>query len=235
MTFELQERFEKESIEYFKDWPFMSHSNVGILDGNTILYSGHYALLHYLLFGTYKAAEDHSQKIYIDSKVDWGIINRGPHKPDDNQSHDDYIGLATMSFLGSGYVARLFYERGPSFYKRGSGSRAWFNSQLWRIPGPWQHLKLCAGYDLNWFDRFWWSLGIVSTSFAKKESTSGRLMDWHLRHVYRISKKNYWLCNLAMDFVEKRNSKIYPNLMGDVFSIYFTKEHILAKWSIGIK
>ncbi len=236
MSFELQEKFEKEAIPYFSAWPFMAHSSAGTLDGNCILYAGHYALLHYVLFGEYKAADAHSENIYSFTKVDWGIISRGPHKIGDPQTHDDYLGLCTISFLGSGYVARTIYERGPSYVRKGTNTfRDWFNSQFWRIPGVWQHIKLCAGYDLNLFDQIFWSLGIVSTSLAKKESTSGRLMDWHLRHVYRISRKDYWLCNKAVEFVEKRNSKLYSNLMGDVFKIYFSAEHILAKWSVGIK
>jgi hypothetical protein len=227
LSFELEEKYKKEAEDYFQGVFFKNSAN-GVLDGNAILYSGHYALLYALLFDNYPLADWLSESIYEESKLDWGIITRGPHKWEDNQSHDDYIGLATISFLGKyKWVAWQFKERGPSFHRKGRPLRAWFNSQLWRIPGVWQHLNL--------FDKIFWSLGIFSTSFAKKESTSGRIMDWHLRSVYRLSKKNYWLCNKAMEFVEKRNAKIYPNLMGDVFSIYFTKDHILAKWSIGIK
>lgn len=235
MSFDLEEKFEKEASEYFEG-VFFKHSRGGNLDGNSILYSGHYALLYALLFGSYEKADWLSERIYQDAKVDWGIISRGPHKIGDAQTHDDYLGLSTISFLGSGYVASVFYERGPSYVRKGTNTfRDWFNSQFWRIPGVWQHIKLCAGYELNWFDKIFWSVGIVSTSLAKKDSTSGRILDWHLRSVYRISGKRYWLCDKAVNFVEKRNSKIYSNLMGDVFGIYFSKNHIFSKWAVGIK
>lgn len=235
MSFDLEDKFQKEAAEYFQG-VFFKHSKDGVLDGNAILYSGHYALLYACLFGKFPLGDWLSEAIYEEAKHDWGMITRGPHKWPDAQTHDDYIGLCTISFLGTGYVAKEIYRRGPVFWRKEiKGFRNWFNSQFWRIPGVWQHIKLCAGNEWNLFDKFFWSLGIVSTSLAKKESTSGRLMDWHLRHAYKISCKDYWLCNKAMDFVEKRNAKIYANLMGDVFSIYFTKDHLLAKWSVGIK
>lgn len=236
MSFDLEDKFQKEAAEYFQG-VFFKNSKSGVLDGNAILYSGHYALLYALLFGKYPLADWLSEAIYIEAKHDWGMITRGPHKWPDAQTHDDYIGLATISFLGKyKWVAWQIKARGPVFWRKEiKGFRNWFNSQFWRIPGVWQHLKLCAGDDWNLFDKFWWSLGVVSTSLAKKESTSGRLLDWHLRSVYRLSGRDYWLCNKAMDFVEKRNSKLYSNLMGDVFKIYFSAEHIFAKWSIGIK
>jgi hypothetical protein len=226
---------------YFKEYPLMSRDPEAEPDGNGILYAGTYGLLYARLFGVYENASAHSVILYKKSYLpdQPGLITRGPHKWEDPQAHDDYVGLASLSFLGGSGAAKAITLHGSthgwSFLRKGrTNFREVFNAQFWRLPGLVQHLKLCAQEDWNWFDCALWALGVYSNSFAKHGDTSGTILKWHFIRVYELSGKKNWLCDWAVRKWKHQINSLYQNAMGDVFRIYYGPDHPFAKWALGI-
>lgn len=236
----LSKAFVYDCGPYFTHYPFMSRDPGGELDGNAILYAGTYGVLFQKLFKEYRDADEHSSRIYAAAYVaaQPGIITRGPDKLNEPQTHDDYIGLCSLSNLGNGGVATVFYNYGKnhwwSFFRKGQSLKDWFNDQFWRLPGVVQHIKLCASEKWNIFDSLWWALGVYASSFSSKDNSSGAILTWHMVTAYLQSNEKHWLCDLA---VAKWKAKIiakYPNAMGDVFRIYYGIGHPFTKWAQGL-
>ena len=237
MAADLIQAMQYDFNPYFQHYPFMSRYMDGGLDGNAILYAGHYGLLTAKLFGSYDKAKEHSAELYAKShlKERPGVITRGPHKWNDPQTHDDYVGLATLSFLGGGAAAWFIYSHGKSnhwSFFRGGKIQDWFNAQFWRLPGLVQHLKLCASENLNLFDRLWWAIGVAADAYSK--DASGKLLTWHYVSVYEMSGKKYFLCDWAVRKWKRSIIEAYPDSMGGIFRTYYEQTHPFVKWSQGV-
>lgn len=234
---ELYKAFVYDCGPYFLHYPFMSRDPGTDLDGNAILYAGSYGVLSSVLFGEYKDAADQSARLYAQSYVEPGILSRGPDKLDEPEAHDDYIGLCSLSFLGSSGAAIAICNHGKnnhwSYFRRG-GWKEWFNAQFWRIPGVIQHIKLCAAERWNLLDTIWWSIGVYANSFSKRNNTSGVILTWHMVASYSRSNEKHWLCDYVVSKWKLKIIAKYPNAMGDVFRIYYGKSHPFTKWAQGI-
>jgi hypothetical protein len=229
--------FIEESKPYFDNYPFMAPTKHGELDGNTILYSGTYGMVSNSIFGKYKDAPEHSARLYNESYVPLspGLLTRGPHKWDDPQTHDDYIGMASLSFLGGGGAARAIYEYGKKHgwsYVRNSNPSVsdWFNGQFWRLPGVVQHIKICAGESLSAIGSAWWALGV----YFSAANESGLILTWHMISVYEQTGKRNFLCDYVVRGWKRKLIEKYPNAMGEVFGIYYSPTHLFARWMQGI-
>lgn len=233
----LKEAIDYDSKPYFSNYPFMAHDSGGTIDGNSILYAATYGLLHKKLFGEYQKAAEQSALIYAQSMVSPGVINRGPFCQIP-QTHDDYVGLCTLSFLNHGGAANAIYQHGKAnsfVYPNGGDSyRDMFNGWFWRLPGMVQHIKLCAGVSLNLFDWLLMSLGILWNAYLA-DGTSGIILTWHMVSVYQLGAKKNWLADYAVQTWHRKLIEKYPAAMGDVFGVYFGKSHVLTKWAQGIK
>jgi hypothetical protein len=235
------EKFLEDVRPYFRQYPFMAARPDAELDGNSILYAGTYGLLHQRLFSSYEDAGIHSLLLYKDSYLPSqpGVITRGPHKENDPQTHDDYVGMASLSYLGGSGAAKAIALHGKnhcwSFRRKGHNTIAEiFNAQFWRLPGLVQHLKLCARGEWNALDYLFWSIGVFASSFAKHGDTSGTILTWHFVRVYEQSGKKNWLCDWAVRKWKLQINSLYLNAMGDVFRIYYGPDHPFAKWALGI-
>lgn len=234
-----KEEFLADFSAYFNEYPFMSRYPHKDPDGNGILYAGTYGLLYSKLFGEYGLAAEHSALLYRNSylREKPGVLTRGPHKWGDPQTHDDYIGLCTLSAMGGGGAATAVYQHGKRnwwFYFRSGGWRDRFNAIFYRIPGVVQHIKMCAGERLTALDSFMLAVGLYFNSFTKKSSTSGKIVKWHMASIYLRGSQKNWLCDWAVQkWIEALMEK-YPGGMGEVFEIYYGPDHPLAKWGQGI-
>lgn len=219
------------------DWPFISNKPGEPLDGNTVLYCG----VAMMIKTTYEPADDGDwiwlQNVYREARKHRGLLTRGPHKKDDHQSHDDYVGLcAGISCTETPNIAADVVALGRSrkwvFDNSGISNslRGWLRCWHARLPGVVQHYKICAGVELSWFDRFWWFLG----TFGIRKGMSGQQMRWLRIRAYRGSAgPRYWLLDLGSKLWETRLRRRHPNLMGDVFAEYYGPDHPFTRWMQG--
>jgi len=225
-----------DAAAYFIDYPYMAREAGGMPDGNAILYTGTYALIQKKL-GIAANLDVLAKDVYDHVQVKPGVIHRA-NKPQDAETHDDYIGMLTISALANGKEAEEIYEYGKahgwSYVNVAYNFADVFNGQFWRLPGVVQHIKLCAGKAWNWFDCLMFFIAVMANAFTAKNDTSGKILTWHYVSMYELKGDKSPLCEFAATFWKKRILEMYPNAMGDVFSIYFGPEHIFSKYTIGV-
>lgn len=238
MENQLEQQFAIYQIEYLACYPYVSLKRNETPDGNGILYAGVYGMLVHKLFGSYKNASKHSWDLYREatpSNQESGVITKGKHKIDDPQGHDDYIGLCALSFLGDLTVANLIAAHGrETFWTYRSGRTSFWSSLFFVKPGVVQHIKLCNGESWNMWDRFWFRMALIDSQKKARDNTSGRIMEWLMVNCYVMSKNRSKACDKAVDNWERSIRSLYPNLMGDVFEIYYGKDHLFSKFGKGI-
>lgn len=226
-----------ESI--LKKYPYVTHNETGEWGGNCILETAQMLLIKGTLEGLKESDRKRVQDMYSDAMVAPGAINRGSHKPNEPQRHDDYVGLMAIAGILAREVALAVYCRGnnrnwsyrlPGF----TGFKEWFNSQFWRMPGVVQTIKMAANKELNAWDKLFLSVRFVSCAFSPSQTTSGRLLAWCMLKLYIFKRCNYWLPNIAIRVFEKDIERRYKNKMGDVFGIYYGFSHIYSKKMWGI-
>jgi hypothetical protein len=234
----LSEAFLYDCGPYFSHYPYMSPAPGADLDGNPILYAATFGLIHFRLFGNYPIAPKHSAELYYLSMVEPGMICRGPHKAEDPETHDDYVGLCTLSLIGNGGAAVAIYNRGKktfwNYSRRGSSFSDRFNGWFFRLAGVPQHFKLCAGEDFSPLDQFLWSFGVFANAIASAKDTSGKILTWHQICAYEISGRKHWLCDLAVRKWKASLLSAYPDAMGGIFRTYFGSNHPFSRWALGI-
>lgn len=227
-----------DAAAYFQEHPFMAREAGGSVDGNAVLYTGTLALIEHKL-GLDSANKERARDIYakVVLKERPGVIHRAL-KPTDPETHDDYVGMLTLSALGSGQEAREIYAYGKankwSYVNVAYKFTDWFNGQFWRLPGVVQHIKLCAGKAWNWFDVLMFALSVIANAFTAKDDTSGKILTWHYVTMYELMGDKSWLADFAVRFWKHRMLAMYPNAMGDVFAIYFGPEHVFSKYTVGV-
>lgn len=231
-----QAQFMDELHPYFEIPHFVSNQIGQQPDGNAILYSG----VAQAIKASY-GEKDHFDitwinEIYKQSQIVPGLINRGPHKKNDHQEHDDYVGLLYFAGRANPYIAKHVYYFGKvnGFIYDNTGISGFGLKQklsCWhrRFPGQVEHYKLAAGLELNLLERIWWAIGILPIG----SSESGIQLQWLKYKTYKESGKSYFITDAAIELWENRMRKRYPNLMGDIFSKYYGENHIFTKWMNG--
>jgi len=235
-----------EAAYFIKSFPLMAHSSNGFPDGNAV----HYACLNELIKlrvfentpiydHVFKTSKRRVVQIYETVRLEPGLINRGPHKYLDQQKQDDYMTLCALAAVTKEYwIGKEIVSRGRKNYF------IWNNTDdhsiknlascfFIRIPGVYALFKLGAGEKLNSLDRFLLALGVISTSLSPKESTSGRILDFGLMTAWEYSGQRSGLVDWAIRRFREKMSELYPNLMGDVFGIYFSNQHLFSVWMRG--
>lgn len=229
-------QFLDELAPYLKLDFFVANQAGQDLDGNAILYTG----VAQAIKAQYDTPtnEDYFwlNNLYALSMKSPGLITRGPHKFNDHQSHDDYVGLCYFSLKVNPWVARAVYCHGKAngfIYDNSGRSAQGLKMKLscWhrRFPGQVEHYKICAELKLNLFDRIWWSIGMIPYGVSE----SGHQMKWLKYRAYKESKQKYFLCDIACRLWENYIRKKYMNLMGDVFKVYYGERHIFTCWMNG--
>ena len=97
-----------------------------------------------------------------------------------------------------------------------------------RFPGFVALVKLGAGERLNWFDKL-----SLSASLLTFSGESGIQLDWIRVKVYERRDDKSWLVDKAIQYWKNKIRKKYPALMGDVFAVYYGKNHVFTKWMQG--
>ena len=208
--------------EYETDDGFLKDRNK-ILDGNAILYTG-CKLVAYEVLGIIQREDyDNYLKIMTNWEAAKGLLNRA-HKPKDDQSHDDYIGACVEPRM-----AKRVYNYGSAhhWYFNNTGRSFTLNDWHGRTPGFVCHVKVCAGVEPSFWDRFFWTIDIVSTSFKRRKATSGRIQDWV--KVFKMQDSPHWLTRWASNRFIRSIQKKYKGEIGEVFAIYHDANHPLSR------
>lgn len=225
---------------------YMDHNKLVLnthkqVDGNMGLYTG----TNYALQARLGELEDHKLgkvQDYIKAleqvEISPGLLQRA-YKPDEWQSHDDYIGwLAASYFLETevdtknGFAERV-YQYGKNYKCFNNLNPGKFDKRGYfsRFPGWWALVKASSGRNLNWFDKGMFALDIMSTLW-KDDGHSGYLMDY--LKILVIQNQKCWFLENLISFYKKQYLKRYPMGISTSYAEYFNVVHPYAKATIGI-
>ena len=229
--------FKEESIPYIKQYPLISNQIGQEPDGNAILYCG----VAMAIKDLYEEPDDGDwlwvAEIYRVCRKEIGLLTRGPHKFNDFETHDDYVGMCYLSLRTNIAIAASIVGYGKThswmYDNTGTVSKSilgWLRCWHRKFAGQVEHYKICAGEKLNLFEQIWWCLGFISLG---KRTESGIQLDWLKYRAYRASPNKYWLCDRAASLWQNMIINRYPNLMGDVFGIYYGPNHVFTRWMQG--
>lgn len=224
--------FEEAMIPFIDDNYFVKHSS-GNIDGNADLYTGTYYLIKNRLSGLNQTDKEHFEHSISQIEIEPGLIQRA-YKPDEFEAFDDYIGLlAADYFLKTGFGKRVYeYGKKHLFSWNNLNPKKWTLRGLFiRVPAFYGLLKASAGRKLNFIDDIVFAIDLLLTERDEPGATSGRILDWHKVEVFKEAGGI-----IAKWAIAKRNEEFavkYPNLMGNVFGVYFNPEYPFAKYMNG--
>lgn len=247
------DRIIRDAAPYFEStFPFMRARVGEELDGNPISYSSIFC--HILMDHFIETLQDERcldyvgallEQIYEKSVRAPGFLSRGPHKLKDRQTHDDIVHFVTAASRVGGMQKELneiynFCEiMGWSYFiEKPETMKERFQSWLLRVPGFKSVVKAAAGKKLSFIEKLWLAFDIYTTTRSEKSSTSGRMMDWSKSKLFAGSTG---IVGWAFKKFDHDIRARYPNLMGDVFQIYFQRDdllvqkpsHVFAVWMQG--
>jgi len=222
---------------YLRHYPLMSNQAYQEPDGNPVLYSSIAIIIEVDLFGADEHAAKFTKDLYQNAKKAPGIITRGRHKAFDTQEHDDVMGMIGASVF-SGYIApaQEIYLAGKKsgwvynegVYKSKSDIGRFFENWYNRFPGFVGLVKLGAGEKLSLWDKLSFAVSLLTFS-----GESGAQLDWVKVKVYERCTDKSWIIDKAVAYWKNKVRKKYPQLMGDVFKIYYGEGHFFTKWMKG--
>jgi len=225
-----KEEFRKELQDYLVRFPLMSNQPGQEPDGNPVLYASVAIVMYCRFFGSDLFVEQWCKELYENCRISPGVINRGSHKAQDTQEHDDYIGLLTASrFSGYTLPAKEIYLHGKeNFWVYDEGkyrSKILGNLENFytRFPGFTDHAAICAGHPSS---MFW-----INFSFPFWKTGGSSLQKaWLRREAYLKFGERNRVTDYAISLWESGLQRHRPGLMGDVFTEYYGPNHVFSRW-----
>jgi hypothetical protein len=213
--------FHSEVERYMPHYPLISNQIGQEPDGNPVLYLGVMALIYRQYYPADQWLFNVVEDTYRVCKRADGLISRGPHKPDEPQAHDDYIGLVAASYASKNFIPAMeIYRRGDRFdWVYEDSIRTFYG----RMPGFIAHVKLAAGVNLNLFDQVYFSLALLSF-----RDESGIQLDWVKVQLYELQPQRYWLIDKAVRYWKRKIKE--RGGMREVFKVYYGEQHMFTKW-----
>lgn len=215
--------------------------------GNAMLYEAHALYVASLVSKPTGANVNRFLSTYGAVIEDQGLIRRKP-RSDEDQSHDDYTGLAyglswydrslvkaILTFgrnhgwfydwkapLRLGSISSYFALAGRIIESKGRYLKFWHR----RLAGQIEHYKLCAGEHLNALE---WAVWLGSIVFTNPQNTSGFLLD----ELKIAAAKEAGHSNLAVRLADKWRKrgleKVYSGRLSVAYAYYFGKRHPFAR------
>lgn len=230
--------WQKDIKPYLRNYPLFSNQANQEPDGNPVLYASIAIIIQAEMFGIQTSnVKEFTKDLYENAKKAPGILTRGRHKAFDTQEHDDTMGMIGASVF-SGYLepTQDFYTVGKKsgwvynegVYKHKSDIRRFLENWYARFPGFVGLVKLGAGEKLSLWDKLSFAASLLTFS-----GESGIQLDWIKIKVYQRCRDKSWLIDRAVTFWQNKVKKKYPNLMGDVFKVYYGEGHVFTKWMKG--
>lgn len=141
-------------------------------------------------------------------------FSRWPDK-DEDTSIDDHLCIGAIPVFARRILTQLRRRWGFLSLYEPAPWKQW----LMRIPGFYQHLKLAAGEDLNWFDRMIWASVIMIAACKSVKNQDGWIQSHVMVITYDRSSKRYWACDQAVKYWKERKpaptSEIVSAYIGD--------------------
>lgn len=154
-----------------------------------------------------------------------GIFNRYPDYKDQT-SHDEYIGIAYISWAMETKIASHIVEYGKKhlwFFNNKDQTKRDGQSFLGRMPGFITFMKACARQWTNPIENLIWFLTAVVSPWTDKQNTSGKCMIYLECRV--MAEHRSILCWLGTKLFLWQMSKKYPGGPKEMYRIYFPMGH----------
>lgn len=201
--------------------------------GNHLLITGTYYVLLSYLDRTTEADVENFKKLVKSCEVRPGVYNRNQNRPD-AQAHDDYIGIVAASYFLQSDFHREVLDHGENnnwTFDNTDNDIVEINSYFSRFPDFVPFVRAANGKSPSLWEQVLFAIAILVSAFSDKNETSGKILKW--LEIQTIRNK-YFIIDSAIFFWKKMIFKKYPNGMGDVFGIYFGKDHPFAKYTQGM-
>ncbi len=170
-----------------------------------------------------------------------GLYNRYPGASHRQESHDDYRGLALISFYTKSGIAQRILQHGrrhrffgiPLYYYNNTDTKQKptlaelrkksNNAFLFRFPSLVAMLKVAAGEKLRWYHKLWvfWD---IHTSSNEQDSF---VFMWMLAI---MMKDQSWYIDSATKAWQQRLRQNYIGGIGEVLVDYYGHQHPDGKW-----
>jgi hypothetical protein len=212
--------------------------------GNSLLYEAHAAIIWRDLTGMNYPHVDFYRACSI-LMAGEGLFFRKPPPAQDEESQDDYIGVAAASkqmassIVAHGELYGWFYDCfSPSCslleaLKLVVGRYEPFSYLgLWhgRFPGLKSHYKIGAGLSPSFLGWVAWCFN-VCWSVRKKGNESGWLMSYLMLRVANEQFPDHWAVKDATKFFKMQLNEYYFGHIGQVYSAYFGPLHPLTRFA----
>jgi hypothetical protein len=212
--------------------------------GNSLLYEAHAVWIARDLAGlNYASASFYRATNLLQAAI--GLYYRKPLPAHDDETQDDYIGIASASTVQAGRIVARGIQRGWFFdtWSPNTGFRDALKLLLRRVegikylgcwhrrfPGLVPHYKISAGFNPGFFGWLTWSLSILWT-IRKRGNESGWLLDYlKLRAADRLFPTNLAVRLVRKAFISQLNRHYFGNV-ANVYVTYFGVTHPLARYS----
>lgn len=237
-------------LQQYRDpmWGLLMEAPLSVApSGNAVLYEAHALYVTGLVSKLTGANVNRFLSTYGAVIEDQGLIRRKP-RSDEDQSHDDYTGLAygltrydrtlakaIVTFgrnhgwfydwkapLRLGSISSYFTLAGRIIESRGRYLKFWHR----RLAGQIEHYKICAGERLNTLE---WAVWLGSIVFTNPQNTSGFLLD----ELKIAAAKDAGHDNLAVRLADKWRinglRRVYSGKLSVAYSYYFGKDHPFSR------
>lgn len=233
--------------------------------GNALLYTSHVAIALWIhgarSIKGWRTFYENAMAGVRRCEVTSGIYRRHPvHYCRDQESHDDYVGLATLSSFGGSSVAAMIARRGAQKVAVCIPIKVWrwtikINLNLpWYLPNAAEfdpalggkfgmsawlgrfvpmvtHVRACAGLSTKWWQRLAWSLAVATSGVKNPKRNDVWILPWNMCMAQRTFSP---MEAKARDYFFKRLKKHWGDKpMSQVFRAYFAKHHPLCEWADG--
>ena len=193
--------------------------------GNHLLITGTYYSILSLIDTISEKDRSDFVSVVTPCEVEPGLFNRNKGRLD-KEAHDDYIGVVSASYFLDAAFKRDVLQYGRAHWWRfDNDNDGDLESLFWRLPDFIPLVKAANGMTLNLFNILAFSVSLIANALSKKDDTSGIILRWLETQV--MAKKS-WAIDVEIAFWKRQILKKYPGGMGDVFGIYYGKDHPFA-------
>jgi hypothetical protein len=213
--------------------------------GNALLYEAHAAWIYRDLTGCNFAHEDFYKAVGL-LRAGGGLLYRKPpSKYHDEQTHDDYIGVASAGFSVADGIRQHGESHGwfydcwspeTTFWKAlkriATRVEPWRYLSNWhgRFPGLKEHYLISAGQKPSLWGWMKWIASIAWT-VREKGNESGWLLDYLKLRIANEKYPFHWAVVLANKVYKLGLNEHYNGHISEVYRVYFGPNHPLARWS----
>lgn len=229
--------------------------------GNSLLYTSHVAIALWIngarSVKTWRTFYEQALVGYKACEVKPGLFRRHPvHYAHDQESHDDYAGIATFCSFGQGEMVERIAQRGGTKYSVNLPIRLWrwkwnitlklywyfpndpkfqqnfgFSAFLGRFIPLVNHVKGCSNLSRPIWQQLIWGLAIATAGFRDPKRNDVWILPWNMCMANRrFTKLELFFRRI---FFKRLRKHWGEKPMAQVFRAYFGKYHPLCDFADG--